>query len=735
MLRASYDRFRLPYDTRVAHIDINNSTIKTLKRAYLRRTHFAKVIENLSSMEVSAQVYDFIFPARLEGKGDAELINSTRRAGNVYFGIAFRLDNRKPSVKVLSEDEAVKYLDKTKWDIKIKGNPDSMYVGIKPLVTFPELAYASKGLGSLSIRFDRDGVLRRVPLLIRYKDSYYPILPLRVVCDYLDVGPEDIIVEPGKSVTLRNVKDVNNPKLHDIVIPIDNQCNMIVNFIGPWGVMAHYNFADVMLASRDRFELEMWREEMKGKIVVVSDVSTGSTDVGPVPTDNNFPLSGVHTNIINSILTESFLSEASTAHMILIELLILVILGFLSIRFSSLYFSIGTVFLGAVYLGFSVFSFLYWHTIFNVVRPLLMMFIALTSIVVYRYIQEERERMETLRQRDFIRDTFGRYLSNEVVDELLGSPSRLDMGGEIREVTFLVSDLRGFTALSTQLGPAELISILNRYLECMVDVIAGFRGTVNEIEGDGILAFFGAPLKSEDDAERAVACAIEMQIALEKFNEKQRELGLPELSMGIGINTGDVVVGNIGSTKRAKYGAIGSAINTAYRVESYTVGGQILISPSTYERVKSIVDVKDMLNVRFKGLAEPVTLYSVTGINGKYRIHLTEKAPYPFVTLSKPLKVICYELKGKTVSEKPVEGLITRVADPRAEISMNTHIKKLTNLKMDFIAGKDENISSAYSKVISVNRKESEKDRYRIIIEFTYLPENIKNLLKTLKEG
>ncbi|RMF85270.1 MAG: adenylate/guanylate cyclase domain-containing protein, partial [Nitrospinota bacterium] len=268
-----------------------------------------------------------------------------------------------------------------------------------------------------------------------------------------------------------------------------------------------------------------------------------------------------------------------------------------------------------------------------------------------------------LRQRDFIRDTFGRYLSPEIVAELLESPDGLKLGGETRELTLLVSDLRGFTTLASRLSPQEVITLLNRYLERMVDIITRYRGTVDEFQGDGILAFFGAPLAADDDPERAVACAIAMQRALVEINAEQRQRNLPELAMGIGINTGEVVVGNIGSEKRTKYGAVGSAINTAYRIESYTVGGQILISPSVYERVRSIVQIRGTLQVRFKGLDQPITLYDVIGLQGKYALSLPEKPPEACTPLDQPIPIVCYPVEGKAVSEQAISGYITGLAE------------------------------------------------------------------------
>src|SRR5262249_45099867 len=167
-------------------------------------------------------------------------------------------------------------------------------------------------------------------------------------------------------------------------------------------------------------------------------------------------------------------------------------------------------------------------------------------------LKEANQQLE-LRNR-FIRATFGRYLSDEVVASLLESSEGLDLGGEKRTATLLMSDLRGFTPLSERLAPEQVLTITNRYLSAMVDVILRYQGTINEFVGDAILVIFGAPISREDDAQRAVACAIAMQQAMTSVNEQNRRAGLPEVEMGIGVHTGDVVVGNIGSHKRTKYG-------------------------------------------------------------------------------------------------------------------------------------------------------------------------------------
>jgi class 3 adenylate cyclase len=303
--------------------------------------------------------------------------------------------------------------------------------------------------------------------------------------------------------------------------------------------------------------------------------------------------------------------------------------------------------------------------------------------------------LEGLRQRDFIRDTFGRYISKEVVDTLLGSPDGLKLGGDRREITLLVSDLRGFTSLAGRLPPEEVIRILNRYLARVVEILTRYRATVDEFQGDGILAFFGAPLAAEDDAERAVACAIEMQHALVAINEEQRRLGLPELEMGIGINTGDVIVGNIGSEKRTKYGAVGAAINLANRIESQTIGGQVLIGPRTYELVGDVVDVRQTLDVALKGVAAPLTVYDITAIRGAHATTLPERVVASLVRLEPPVPVTCYRLDGKRLSDVGVAARLRAVSATTAELSVDGELAPRESVRL-LVEGME-----AYAKVVT----------------------------------
>ena len=332
-----------------------------------------------------------------------------------------------------------------------------------------------------------------------------------------------------------------------------------------------------------------------------------------------------------------------------------------------------------------------------------------------------------LKDRDFIKATFGRYLSTDVVHALLESPDGLRLGGELRDLTMLVSDLRGFSSMAARLDPQTVVQITNRYLERMIDVITRYRGTVDEFQGDGILAFFGAPLAAGDDPERAVACAIAMQNAMAEVNAEQRRLGLPELAMGIGLNMGAVIVGNIGSEQRTKYGAMGSAINTAYRIESYTVSGQILISPDLYERVHDLVGVQGTIEVQFKGVEQPLTLYDIRGMAGPYQVALRDTPQEVLTPLSAPLTLTCYPMHGKAVSAVGIAGQMMVVGLASATVVLDGEVAVHDNLKV-LLERPGHTAYEAYAKVLACTSSEA-------VVAFTMLTEDAGRTASQVRVG
>lgn len=319
-----------------------------------------------------------------------------------------------------------------------------------------------------------------------------------------------------------------------------------------------------------------------------------------------------------------------------------------------------------------------------------------------------------LKERDFIKDTFGRYLTKEVAKRLLESKDGLKLGGEQREISILMSDLRGFTALASNMPPEQVISFLNRYLGRMVEILIDYRGIIDEIMGDGIMAFFGAPEPLDDHPARAVACALKMQLAMEEISANNYAEGMPHLEMGTAVNTGLVVVGNIGSEKRTKYGAVGSQVNFTGRVESYSVGGQVLISQATYDKIGHILVVNEVLQVQMKGMPGNVALYDIKGIRGGYNIQLPEREETP-VLLPIPIKARIRRIAKKTVSQAQFAATITHVSQTSAIIVPDEPISRWEDLKLELVERSTQVLpGEIYAKAVSINGNE-------VTIRFTSL--------------
>lgn len=320
---------------------------------------------------------------------------------------------------------------------------------------------------------------------------------------------------------------------------------------------------------------------------------------------------------------------------------------------------------------------------------------------------------------ELLKKMFGRYLSTEVMSSLIENPSLLELGGERKYVTIMMTDLRGFTALSERLQPEQVVQMLNSYFEIMVETVLKYNGTINEIIGDALLVIFGAPQDMPDQAERAIACSIEMQNAMGKVNKENRFNGLPDLEMGIGINKTEVIVGNIGSSKRSKYTVVGSGVNMTSRIESYTVGGQILISESVFKEIANKLRIDGEQEVYPKGSETPFRIYEVGGIADKYNLELDVED----TAMLKLLKQIPFKyslIGGKHIRQENLKGHIVKLSKKSAEVELDVSAGLLTNLKMNLInVGNELSTKDIYGKVIDP----SGQDNY--LIRFTSVPPEI----------
>lgn len=345
----------------------------------------------------------------------------------------------------------------------------------------------------------------------------------------------------------------------------------------------------------------------------------------------------------------------------------------------------------------------------------------LQELVKERTAELEATHQEATELSEFLKKMFGRYLSIEVMNSLLENPSALELGGERRNVTIMMSDLRGFTALAERLEPEQVVKMLNVYFEVMVEVVHKFNGTINEIIGDSLLVIFGAPQEMPDRAQQAIACAIAMQNAMAEVNEKNRNKGLPELDIGIGLHDTEVIVGNIGSSKRIKYSVVGRGVNMVSRIESYTVGGQILISESARKEAGRILRIDGQREVLPKGAEVPLRIYEIGGIAGRYNIALEGKDS-DLVILSQKLPLRYTILEGKHVDKKGLEGLLVRLSKKGAEIAFVEPVELLTNLKMNLGDIYEElAVKHFYGKVM----ERLEENGHNYLVRFTSVPPEV----------
>jgi class 3 adenylate cyclase len=369
----------------------------------------------------------------------------------------------------------------------------------------------------------------------------------------------------------------------------------------------------------------------------------------------------------------------------------------------------------------------YWVTTLSWATLIFMLMIFLITFIVVRWRDRESRVAEMTA---LLKKMFGRYLSTEVMKTLIDNPSALELGGERRKVTIMMTDLRGFTALSERLEPEQVVQMLNAYFEVMVDIILKYGGTINEIIGDALLVIFGAPQEMPDRAQRGIACSLAMQNAMADVNRQNRERGLPELEMGIGLNEAEVIVGNIGSTKRSKYAVVGSGVNMTSRIESYTVGGQVLISESVRREVGNLLRIDGQREVLPKGAESTITIYEVGGIAGSFNVALEGSEP-DMVNLSRSVRLLCTVVEAKHVGKKNLDGIISRLSKKGAEIILKEPVEPLSNLKMN-LEDVEEELSSKnfYGKVI---HRSGDKGMIHMV-RFTAVPPEIGSYFQAFRQ-
>ncbi|MDX2471050.1 MAG: adenylate/guanylate cyclase domain-containing protein [SAR324 cluster bacterium] len=444
-----------------------------------------------------------------------------------------------------------------------------------------------------------DGTVRRVHLVMRYKNQFYPSLDLQMVRRYLGNPPIQLIANEG---------GVERIKLGKKVINTASDGSLMINYRGPAETFKHYSVADVI----DR---KIPLLELQNKIVLLGATEVGVFDLRTTPVGVAYPGVEVHANVIDNILKDDYFYNSDFTALLTFLLIIAIglLIGFIFPKLSAITGALFVSGLLALYWAINLYAlnaFQSWASFMYITLVILLNWLVLT---LFQYFGEEKDKR-------FIKGAFGQYLSPDVINALVSDPSALKLGGEKKELTCLFSDIQGFSTISETLSPEELVELLNQYLTEMTKIILDHGGTVDKFEGDAIIAFFGAPLPQKDHAVRACLAVVEMQEKLAQMRDTWKGQGKNELYARIGVNTGPMVVGNMGSAQRMDYTIMGDAVNLAARLEGVNkqYHSFTMISEFTYEAAKDYIEVRELDVVRVVGKNEAIHIYELLGKKGEY---------------------------------------------------------------------------------------------------------------------
>ena len=488
-----------------------------------------------------------------------------------------------------------------------KGRPIDFTTWNSYGANLPELQRAAAGAGHFNPLVDADGVVRRVPMIAEYGGAYYESLSLAMVRTLF--GQPELLpgFAEGKTAGYGGLEwlelDTAAGKLR---IPVDADVATLVPFRGRQGSFRYIPATDVL---HGRAAIDQIRD----KIVLIGATAPGLLDLRATPVAEVYPGVEVHANMISGILDQNL--KEHPAYMLgarVVWLLLLgIVLSFLLPKLTPVKAILTSLFAFAATMGMSLAVWYYGNLLMPVINSLLMIAMLFALNISYGYFIESR----TKRQ---ITGLFGQYVPGELVEEMAEHPESVSMEGDSREMTILFSDVRGFTNISEGLDPKELTLLMNEFLTPLSRVVHKHRGTIDKYMGDCIMAFWGAPLPDAEHAKHAILAGIEMQATLKALQPHFKERGWPEIHIGVGINTGRVSVGNMGSEVRVAYTVMGDAVNLASRLEGITkqYGVGVIVGENTRNAVTDFV-YRELDHVRVKGKDKPVAIYEPVGLSSE----------------------------------------------------------------------------------------------------------------------
>jgi len=497
-----------------------------------------------------------------------------------------------------------------------------------PYPPIPAVSRATKGLGAANVKYEASSVNYVMPMVFKWQNRLYPSISLLLACRYFQIDvTKDVEVKLGSYVKLKNIPNkkisigifgeerdiMTQPNAErSITIPINEIGMMAINFIGGPYTFPHTKMVELAEQANMK-EKTLNVEDFKNKILLTAmyyatGVST-TRDIHPSPFSHTTAGIEHHASALNTILMQNFVTYANTWLNYLILFIFAAILGFLIPRFNIGVVLVVVGVVSGIFLVEAILVFKYMKFVHFFLVPYVETVVVLIAVIGYKVLTEE----ENVK---YIRSTFSKFVSKDIVNELLANPESLKLGGEKKELTVFFSDIRGFTTMSESLSPEDLVHLLNEYLSTMTDLVIAYKGTIDKYMGDAIMAFWGAPVPNPDHAYYACLTAVIQLEELKKLQDRWAAQGYPIIDIGIGLNSGPAVVGNMGSSHRMDYTVMGDTINLGSRLEGTNkqYATRIIISEYTYALVKDRVYARELDDIRVKGKHEPVKIYELIDV-------------------------------------------------------------------------------------------------------------------------
>ncbi|MBF7065030.1 CHASE2 domain-containing protein [Aliarcobacter butzleri] len=597
-------RGELPHNQNVVIVDIDETSIKSLGQWPWSRDKLAKILENLTLANVGIVGLDIVFAEedrtsphkilqdlKIYKKDvpnyDLEFANVVENSP-VILGYQFDLVKKDNTNAKVPQIPAI-FIEKDK-------PQDKSYLieAYNTILNIPQIQDKAYSSGFFNNIPDDTGIIRSVPLIISYDDTIYPSLALEVI---------RVINNTQKVVVQYDENGISNIVLDDISIPTDRYGRMLINFRGPERSFKYISAIDIYNNSFDKSEID-------GKIVLIGTSAAGLFDLRATPFDSIFPGVEVHANIIDNILMQDFIYKASWLDGA--NILIIFVLSIIVVMLTTyttfwvnpiIFISFSTSYL------FLVYNLLFdYGIVLNILFPIVTVLIASIMTTLFDYFYN-------IKKEEAIKAKFASKVSKNVMDDILKNIDKNEFSAKSKEVTIFFSDIRGFTNISEKLDAKDLISFLNRYMQPMSEIIIKYQGTIDKFIGDAIMAYWNAPIDIKNHCDLALKASLEQLEVLEKLNVELQKENLPKIDIGIGLNTGTVIVGEMGSSLRSDYTVIGDTINLGSRVESLCkyYDSKLNISNFTKDKLQEKYIFRFLDLVKVKGKNEPVEIWQVLG--------------------------------------------------------------------------------------------------------------------------